>query len=647
MECKTAYLNEGYVRDHVTNGDISEIKTKGKAATIKDDNTVIPIVFTVDDHYPAVKKKGDEAEEEDDPWALPELHSTDTPWSELTTWGKTKRATWYFARFIILLALLYSFICSLDILSSAFRLLGGKAAGEALSNTVLFSNPIAGVMLGVLATVLVQSSSTSTSIIVSMVSAGMLKPHMAIPIVMGANIGTTITNTIVAVGQSADRGDFRRAFAAATVHDMFNWLSVLVFLPLEWVSRYLYHLSDAMVQGVTYDPASSSNPEFLKAITQPLTDKVVKLSSSKIRDIAMGKNVNGSLMTGGDHIFSNWSLSDTAAGGILLAVSLFLLCLCLVLIVKLLSSLLRGTIATVLQKFINSDLPGPARHLTGYLAILIGAGLTMLVQSSSIFTSALTPLVGIGAIHIDRMYPLTLGSNIGTTVTGILAALASDASGFKESMQVALCHLFFNISGILLWYPIPFMRRVPLSLAKKLGNTVHSYRWFALLYLVFMYFLLPVAVFGLSLAGWEVLLGVGLPIVLFIVAVVVINLLQDKRPQLLPAKLRSWTALGVPEALRSLQPYDRVIVRMRAACRCCTKTTPEEEAEVSEPVSSSSKDSVWHKPTANGAKAYENGVKTFTSVADGGEINRGHDQMRESQDMEAGQCVADRIETKL
>ena len=64
--------------------------------------------------------------------------------------------------------------------------------------------------------------------------------------------------------------------------------------------------------------------------------------------------------------------------------------------------------------------------------------MTILVQSSSIFTSAITPLVGIGAIHIDRMYPLTLGSNIGTTITGILAALASDPSGFKESLQVRI-----------------------------------------------------------------------------------------------------------------------------------------------------------------------------------------------------------------
>ncbi|KAL8585321.1 hypothetical protein ACOMHN_053779 [Nucella lapillus] len=466
-----------------------------------------------------------------------------------------------------------------------------------MSNTVLFDNPIAGLVLGVLVTVLVQSSSTSTSIIVSMVSADLLPVHLAIPIVMGTNIGTTVTNTIVAVGQSADRGDFRRAFAAATVHDMFNWLTVLAFLPLEWASRYLDRLTGVLTQGITYDPNSSDNPEFLKTLTKPLTDRILQLSSAKIRDIALGLDVNGSLITGDDHIFQAWSGSDEAAGGILLGASLVVLCVCLVLLVKTLSSLLQGAVAKLLQRFINADLPGPVgkhltpylailflqlgKHLTPYLAILVGAGLTILVQSSSIFTSAITPLVGMGAIHIDRMYPLTLGSNLGTTVTGILAALASDPVGFKNSIQVALCHLFYNLSGILVWFPLPFMRKVPVQLAKGLGQIVYLYRWFALVYVAMLYFLMPVAVFGLSLAGWEVLLGVGLPIVLTLVVVAVINLLQTKKTHVLPARLRSWETLGVPEPLRSLAPYDRIVSRLINACSCCkksnrTRTCPEE-----------------------------------------------------------------------
>lgn len=142
----------------------------------------------------------------------------------------------------------------------------------------------------------------------------------------------------------------------------------------------------------------------------------------------------------------------------------------------------------------------------------MGAGLTILVQSSSIFTSALTPLVGIGVVTIERTYPLTLGANIGTTVTSILAALAADADSIKRSLRIAMCHLFFNISGILIWYPLPFMRKIPIKAAKYLGSTTAKYRWFALMYLILVFFLFPLLVFALSLAGWEVLLGVGAPV---------------------------------------------------------------------------------------------------------------------------------------
>ena len=137
--------------------------------------------------------------------------------------------------------------------------------------------------------------------------------------------------------------------------------------------------------------------------------------------------------------------------------------------------------------------------------------MTMLVQSSSIFTSALTPLVGIGVVTIERTYPLTLGANIGTTVTSILAALAA-TSKFRESLQIALCHLFFNISGIAIWYPLPLMRNVPIKVAKYLGNTTAKYRWFAFMYLIIVFFVFPAIVLGLSIAGWRVLVGIGVPV---------------------------------------------------------------------------------------------------------------------------------------
>lgn len=207
----------------------------------------------------------------------------------------------------------------------------------------------------------------------------------------------------------------------------------------------------------------------------------------------------------------------------------------------------------IIQKSLNADIPY-VPWLTGYLALLIGAVVTFLVQSSSVFTSTLTPLVGTGFFSLERCYPLTLGSNIGTTTTGILAALAADGSEIKNSLQIALCHLFFNVAGILLFYPIPFMRW-PIPLAKLMGKTVAEYRWFAFFYLFMMFFLFPLYIFGLSLIG-PVAIYIGfLPLFVLLLVVVFINVLQNHKPNLLPLILQDWSFL--PEWLRSLDPYDR------------------------------------------------------------------------------------------
>ena len=258
--------------------------------------------------------------------------------------------------------------------------------------------------------------------------------------------------------------------------------------------------------------------------------------------------------------------SDTAVGVVLLIIALALLCICLFLIVKLLHSMLQGHIAVIIKKVMNANFPGPFKYVTGYIVILVGAGLTILVQSSSIFTSAITPLVGIGVLSIDRMYPLTLGANIGTTFTAVLAALASDVEYLDLTLQVALCHLFFNIFGILIFYPIPFMR-IPIPLAKRLGDITAKYKWFAIVYLLIMFLIFPGVILGLSIAGWMVLVVVGGIFLVFFVTITVINVLQVKKPHALPKKLQNWEFL--PKPLHSLQPYDRVMSKLCSFCKCC------------------------------------------------------------------------------
>lgn len=136
-----------------------------------------------------------------------------------------------------------------------------------------------------------------------------------------------------------------------------------------------------------------------------------------------------------------------------------------------------------------------ATKVPGVFAIAIGAAITVLVQSSSITTSVLTPIVGLGVIQLEQMLPLTLGANIGTTVTGLLAA---GVSGKVEALQVALAHLFFNLSGILIWYPVPFMRRVPLEGARALGKWTRRSRSIPPIYVVVVFFIIPLLLLGLS-----------------------------------------------------------------------------------------------------------------------------------------------------
>ncbi|XP_067132681.1 sodium-dependent phosphate transport protein 2B-like [Centruroides vittatus] len=514
-----------------------------------------------------------------DPWALPDFQETGVSWSDLTTSGKIIRVITGLAKVVALLTLLYFFICSLDFLSSAFRLLGGKKAGQAFQDNKLLQNPIVGLMIGVLATVLVQSSSTSTSIVVTMVGSKLISVSNAIPIIMGANIGTSVTNTIVSLSQVSDRNEFRRAFAAATVHDMFNWLTVIVLLPIEIITGYLKKLTQEIIDSTDWSQGKEGvKIEFLNKLTKPFTNLIIQIDKKVVEEIATSNKtdeIEKSLvkrcckMNGTECIkdckflLRGLDWDDSIIGGIMLIISLVMLCSCLVLMVKLLHSMLRGQISVVIKKVINTEPRFPFSILVGYLAILIGCGMTILVQSSSIFTSALTPLAGVGIISLERIYPLTLGSNVGTTTTSLLAALTD---GKKETLQIAFCHLFFNLSGILLFYPIPYMR-VPIPLAKLLGNITAKYRWFSIFYLIMMFFVLPASIFALSLAGTTIfMIIIGIVLVLLTI-IIIINILQCKKPSLLPEFLKDWNWL--PEFMHSLDPLDRLIIRIFGVCKCC------------------------------------------------------------------------------
>ena len=496
---------------------------------------------------------------------------------------------------------LWVFLLTLGVMGTGFKLLGGKDSAKMFD---VADNPISALMIGILATVLVQSSSTTTSIIVSLVGADELSVKTAIFMIMGANIGTSVTNTIVAMGHFANKDDLRRGFAAATVHDVFNMLNVLIFLPLNWIYPFF--------EKMTYEMAKDQKPcdgddcnktEFLKPYISPYskgvanydknvakyisqnwcagqcgksysTDAMKKISeevctsstdcsnvhknyesnwmskgylakkrapayivgtasgtpaefhydkpaacstSTKFfdNDTNFTSTVAGSLTAGtcyevcgskvktglcdkrllkGGLLLDDWDMTDNGAGTFLTVVSLISLCSCLFVIVYMLQIIVKGTAARILRKVVGFN---------GYLNIAIGCFITIMVQSSSITTSTLTPLAAVGLINLEDMLPLTLGANIGTTLTGIMAATVA-TSNPVQAWQVALCHLFFNIFGILVWYPVPIIRKVPLDGARFLGKMTTNPKWgkvFPLVYTFVVFFIIPGIAYGITAAA--------------------------------------------------------------------------------------------------------------------------------------------------
>lgn len=355
-----------------------------------------------------------------------------------------------------LIGVLFLFFVSLELMGDAFKLMGAEFVDALMAPT---ANPFVGLFMGMLATALVQSSSTTTSLTVALVASGSLSVTGAVPIIMGANIGTTVTNTIVSMGHITERDEFKRAMAGATVHDFFNLLAVFLLLPLEIAFGVISESAKVLTDGLTgVGGADLLSP--LKVVTEPVASFIIGLLQE--------------------------------SGVLVLIVGLGLLFLALRYLVVLLKALMLGRAREIMQeKLFGSAL----------IAMASGAVLTFVVQSSSVATSLVVPLVGAGIITVRQVFPYTLGSNIGTTMTALLAALALSASGEPEAvagLTVAFAHLLFNIYGILLVYLIAPLREIPIRLAEMLSALTLRNRFYAIAYLLSLFFLLPLALMALT-----------------------------------------------------------------------------------------------------------------------------------------------------
>lgn len=351
------------------------------------------------------------------------------------------------------LAALYMFLVGINGMSSAIKHMG---AGVAESIFTATRNPFVALFIGVFATVLFQSSSTTTSLIVGMVSSGALGISGAIPMIMGANIGTTVTNTIVSVGHINKGNEFKRAFAASTVHDFFNILAVLIIFPLEITFHFIEKLARASAEVLF---GTMLNVDVLQA-KSPI--KIAVKSGAKfIESFAFDNDI------------------------FYLVISILITFICLVSIVKLLRSLVLEKIEAFFDQYIFK---------TALRAIGFGIVLTIMVQSSSITTSLVVPLAGAGVLTLKKIFPFTLGANIGTTVTALLAAL----TGTVAALVAAISHLLFNIFGIAIIYGIPQLRAIPLFLAEKISELAVKNKFIPIVYLFIVFGAIPLSIILLT-----------------------------------------------------------------------------------------------------------------------------------------------------
>jgi sodium-dependent phosphate cotransporter len=358
-------------------------------------------------------------------------------------------------RILMVLALLFIFLLGVNGLGDAFKSLGRGLLDSFFAAT---ENPFMGLMVGILATTLVQSSSVTTALIVGLVAApeNPLPIANAVPMIMGANIGTTVTNTIVSMAHVGRKDEFYRAYSVATCHDFFNYLAVLILLPLEMATGYLQKtatwLSSSLtgVGGVDYD---SPIKGALKAALKPIKSTLELVSES-----------------------------PKVQATLLIIVSGLLIYFALMYLVKVMRTAMSERVETLVARGLNQS---------PVVAIIVGIVVTVMVQSSSITTSLLVPLAGAGLLTLESAFPITIGANLGTTVTAFLAALAVTGPNAIAGVTIALVHLLFNLSATILIYPVPKIREIPLKAARNLARLAVRSKPLAIAYVVILFYGLP------------------------------------------------------------------------------------------------------------------------------------------------------------
>ncbi|MCH8551657.1 MAG: Na/Pi symporter [Natronospirillum sp.] len=352
---------------------------------------------------------------------------------------------------------LYLFLTALNVLGSGLGTFGGES--DFLQRMFAYGqNPFIALMAGVFVTMVVQSSSFTSALIVTLVATGEMTLGTAVFAIMGANIGTAVTGVIVALANIRIKRNFRRSFTAALLHDLFNILTVFIVFPIELLTAALSESGRGIFTQLAAGLASVIG---LEEVARP--DSPIKV-------------ITRPLVYGFDNLGA-WLMPTTAAAGLLVAgLGLLLMFISLVMMVKnLRGALLRHMDGLFKTYFFKTD----------RRSYVIGVVSTVLVQSSTITSSLMVPLAGAGVVRIRRVLPFMMGANLGTTVTSILAATANPIAA---AMTVALFHVIFNLTGTAIWWPL---RKIPMRLASWYGKLASRKAAYAFGFLLGVFVVIP------------------------------------------------------------------------------------------------------------------------------------------------------------
>jgi solute carrier family 34 (sodium-dependent phosphate cotransporter) len=374
------------------------------------------------------------------------IKSSPPPWSNIVN-------------VLYIIGTLVLFVFALDLMVSSLQHLGASAAETILMAT---SNPFTGLFIGLLITAMLQSSSTTTALVVAFVASGSISLQSAIPIIMGANMGTTITSTIVSLGFINRKKEFRRAVAAGTYHDFFNLLTVVILFPLQQYYGFLSFLSEKIVS------------YFYAPVTQ---------------------SVHPSFSTGwsGFNSIIEFLVNTISNGFVLVLLSFTLLFSSILIFRKLISGLL---LASSPERFSRFFFKNPGK------SFFWGIITTAAIRSSTITTSVVVPIVAQKIVPLPKAVPFILGANIGTTITAFIAATFN--ANTSSAISIAIAHFLFNFIGFLIFYPIPVLRNIPIALANGLGKLTLRYRLVGFVYILMTFFFIPFSLIYLNKGGVEV-----------------------------------------------------------------------------------------------------------------------------------------------